>query len=600
SNNAPSAPVISSPIFDSEVDVRELDLVVGNASDPDGDTLCCYFELDKVNTFDSAALESSGPQPEGTDHTSWHVSALEDNCRYFWRAKAIDGNSDSPWVQGSFVVNTDNDNPLMPVLKNPGRGSWVDSLLPALSLHPCVDVDHDQLIYRFEVYADSELNQLVCQGESDTREWVVPFELSDATRYFWRAQVEDEHGLTSPWIPPASFFVKIDRINDPPEITVVEPSQNVATDADSFLITWEDSDPDSDANIAIYYDMDNTGEDGVLIQDGIKENLDGLSDSYEWDLTGVDEDTYFVYAIITDGESSSTSYSQGAITIDRTPLNDPPFEPSMPFPDDCATGFPLSVMLEWQGGDPDPGDVVTYDVYFGTIHVALSTISEDRPSTSCPSPDLDFDTEYYWKIISLDSQAEVTPGPVWLFTTFAADGDEDNDGLTNEEEILLGTDPFDWDTDSDGYSDGEEVIVRTDPLNRDSTPPYPPPFGDLDGDNDVDGTDLALFAAAFGSRQGESEYMEAADFNQDGFVDELDLDIFTQVFGYVFNPVYNPAADFDEDGDVDGADLSRFAAAFGSSEGEIAYDPVADLNGDGHIDKWDLSIFVVAYGCESE
>ncbi len=53
-----------------------------------------------------------------------------------------------------------------------------------------------------------------------------------------------------------------------------------------------------------------------------------------------------------------------------------------------------------------------------------------------------------------------------------AQGDADNDGLTNAEEIALGTNPFNWDTDSDGYSDGTEVNAGTDPKDRGSIPNY--------------------------------------------------------------------------------------------------------------------------------
>jgi hypothetical protein len=44
--------------------------------------------------------------------------------------------------------------------------------------------------------------------------------------------------------------------------------------------------------------------------------------------------------------------------------------------------------------------------------------------------------------------------------------DSDNDGLTDDEEILLGTDPLNPDTDNGGVFDGQEVnIDGTDPLD---------------------------------------------------------------------------------------------------------------------------------------
>ena len=52
------------------------------------------------------------------------------------------------------------------------------------------------------------------------------------------------------------------------------------------------------------------------------------------------------------------------------------------------------------------------------------------------------------------------------------DTDCDNDGLTNAEENDLGTDPFDADTDDDGLTDGEEVLVEDDP-STDAVPENP-------------------------------------------------------------------------------------------------------------------------------
>ncbi|BDU49792.1 carboxypeptidase regulatory-like domain-containing protein [Haliovirga abyssi] len=48
--------------------------------------------------------------------------------------------------------------------------------------------------------------------------------------------------------------------------------------------------------------------------------------------------------------------------------------------------------------------------------------------------------------------------------------DTDNDGLTDEEEEQLGTNPNNPDTDGDGYTDGEEVAKNSDPNNKDSVP----------------------------------------------------------------------------------------------------------------------------------
>ena len=78
--------------------------------------------------------------------------------------------------------------------------------------------------------------------------------------------------------------------------------------------------------------------------------------------------------------------------------------------------------------------------------------------------------------------ALVPPLPGLGAVTFSFDPDSDDDGLTDGEEIALGTDPFDPDTDDDGLTDGEEVEIHgTDPLDPDT---------DDDGLND--GDEIAL------------------------------------------------------------------------------------------------------------
>jgi hypothetical protein len=46
-----------------------------------------------------------------------------------------------------------------------------------------------------------------------------------------------------------------------------------------------------------------------------------------------------------------------------------------------------------------------------------------------------------------------------------ADGDLDNDGLRNVEELTIGSNPIHWDTDGDGICDGWELIRTLNPLN---------------------------------------------------------------------------------------------------------------------------------------
>ena len=286
-NDAPSAPAVSFPPPHGEVETRDIELAVENAEDMDGDPLHYLFELDETDAFDSPYLRQSGPVDQGENATGWSVFDLDDNTRYFWRAKAGDGMAESPWTVSDFFVNTRNDPPSTPVLKNPGDKAWIDTLSPKLSVHPALDPDNEVLSYRFELYSDPILETLSDGGLSEVPEWVVATELADNRWYFWRARAEDEHGENSSWTGTAFFFTDTNGLDDPPTISVTAPATVSITNSDSFLIRWQDADPDGNAAISLYCDTDDRGFDGVPIASDIPEDPDDSADSYAWDISGL-------------------------------------------------------------------------------------------------------------------------------------------------------------------------------------------------------------------------------------------------------------------------------------------------------------------------
>jgi hypothetical protein len=134
---------------------------------------------------------------------------------------------------------------------------------------------------------------------------------------------------------------------------------------------------------------------------------------------------YFGYAVSLDGDTAligalgnddNGTDSGSAYVFTRPHENYPPDAPSNPNPMDQATGVSRTTDLSWTGSDPNPGDSLTYDVYFGTTNppplVAISqSLPFYDPGTLNPL------TTYYWKIVVVDNFGASTIGPIWEFTT---------------------------------------------------------------------------------------------------------------------------------------------------------------------------------------
>ena len=101
--------------------------------------------------------------------------------------------------------------PGAPTLSAPAQLATVSILRPTLIVNNAVDYQTDPLTYRFEVYADASLSNLVAQvpvvasGTSLTT-WQLDTDLPNGAQYWWRCQASDGTN-TGPWMAAASFYV---------------------------------------------------------------------------------------------------------------------------------------------------------------------------------------------------------------------------------------------------------------------------------------------------------------------------------------------------------------------------------------------------------
>jgi len=148
-----------------------------------------------------------------------------------------------------------------------------------------------------------------------------------------------------------------------------------------------------------------------------------------WDKTfgGTSDDDGISVRQTSDGgyviAGATVSYGAGdedvwLIRLDREGgvQNTPPSIPSNPSPANHATDGSINAQLSWTGGDPDAGNTVTYNLYFGTSPTA-AMVSHNQTGTSYAPGTLAYNTTYYWKIEATDNHGAAATGPLWDFTT---------------------------------------------------------------------------------------------------------------------------------------------------------------------------------------
>ena len=292
------------------------------------------------------------------------VALLEDQT-YWWRARAQDGPSVSPWsTVERFRMNAENYPPLAPRLSLPEDGNVVSDLKPVLTFYPSSDPDGDALYYVLRLYREGPMGAIpdggglveAQPGDSMSALTFRPANsLQENARYQWDVVAVDEDGLESPASERWGFTVDLE--NEAPSAPVIyAPLPDSSVDRLRPIIQAGGSVDQEGAPVVYHFEVRSYGaseptavspEEGVPARGGLAEWIPDVE---------LAEDLKHVVSVYTsDGQSNSglvtTSFSVSA-------QDNAPSVPLLLEPEDGAFIPADRAILLWgRSIDPEGGDV---------------------------------------------------------------------------------------------------------------------------------------------------------------------------------------------------------------------------------------------------
>ncbi|WP_374506732.1 hypothetical protein [Flavobacterium sp.] len=124
-----------------------------------------------------------------------------------------------------------------------------------------------------------------------------------------------------------------------------------------------------------------------------------------------------VKAIDSKNASSAYSGTYSFYTEGIGVTNHLPFLPEIIQPETNTTITGTIATLKWFAFDADVADILTYDVYLGTVNPPTVKVAENSTSSIFEATSLQAATQYYWRIVVKDNKGGETRGQVWNFRT---------------------------------------------------------------------------------------------------------------------------------------------------------------------------------------
>ena len=385
--NIPSNPDPSNGAVNVDID-EDLSWTGGDPDPGDTVTYDVYF----------GTISSPPKMVDNQSATSYDPGTLNFGSTYYWKIVAWDSygasTAGSVW---SFTTRFNNP-PYTPNNPDPPNGAVNVNLDADLSWSGG-DPDGDTVTYDVYFGTTSPPPKVITNQSNATYD---PGPLNHNTTYYWKIVSWDEYGATT----AGSIWHFTTRANSPPNTPSAPSPSNGAVNVDlNEDLSWTGGDPDPGDTVTYDVYFGTISSPPKMVDNQSATSYDPGTLNFG--------STYYWKIVAWDSYGASTAGSVWSFT---TRFNNPPYTPNNPDPPNGAANVDLNADLSWDGGDPDPGDTVTYDVYFGTANPPPKAVNNQSTTTYNPGT-LNFSTTYYWRIVAWDNHGATSSGPIWNFTT---------------------------------------------------------------------------------------------------------------------------------------------------------------------------------------
>ncbi|GAA5497576.1 hypothetical protein Rhal01_03772 [Rubritalea halochordaticola] len=397
----------------------------------------------------------------GYDHrdNKHHFKGMIDDVRIYDRAVDIVEYNEAP-VAGDAVYTVD------------------ENLLAGAAVGSAIATDANKgNVLSYSIVGGNEGGEFQIDSVTGEISTTVSFDYESASEYLLTVEVSD--GYVS---DTGSVEIYVNDVNDAPVVEAAEGALAEDAAVGSVVATMDAS--DQDAGAVLSYEITG-GNDGTFTIDSVTGEI---TTAAALDFESASQ--YVLTVTVSDGELSDTA----AVTIDVTDVNEAPViaDTSGAVSEDVEIGTYVATVA---ATDQDAGDSVSYEITGGndgsfaidSATGVISTVAE-----------LDYETisAYELEVTARDAagltdtaivSVEIidvvfedhdgdTMDDAWEIANFGGvevsdgTGDADEDGLSDADEHLAGSNPNSKDTDGDGFADVLEFTVGTELADAASKP----------------------------------------------------------------------------------------------------------------------------------